>query len=126
MLQSFDNDPLVMLESWFNTPKNTVPTVTRTPAGQAGVDADTATMALYHYDSCMYCARVRKAIGALGLNIELRDIMHERERYRELATLGGRTTVPCLKIGKNDDDGQWMYESADIIAYLVKRFGASS
>lgn len=114
-----------MLDAWFNTPNISVPEITRDPASQQAVDAETATLALYHYDSCMYCARVRKAIGALSLNIELRDIMREREHYRDLAMQGGRTTVPCLRIGKDDSDAEWMFESADIIAYLAERFGTA-
>ena len=83
--------------------------------------------ALYHYDTCGFCRRVRAAIDALGLDIELRNVMEDRTRYQELLTHGGRTTVPCLCIGKGDPaTAQWMYESADIIAYLVERYGPPS
>jgi glutathione S-transferase len=73
----------------------------------------------------MFCARVRRAIAALRLDIELRDVMLSREHHRELATFGGSSTVPCLRIGKDGDPAraEWMYESADIVAYLVERFG---
>lgn len=115
-----------MFDAWFDSPKSVAP-VTRTPEEQARVDAESAVLALYHYDSCMYCARVRKAIAALGLDIELRNVMTEREHYRDLLANGGSTTVPCLRIGKlNPATDRWMYESADIVRYLVERFGGAA
>jgi len=116
-----------MFDAWFDVPKSTAAAMTRTPEAQARVDAETADLALYHYDSCMYCARVRKAIGALGLSIELRNVMTDREHYRDLLANGGSTTVPCLRIGKDDPAAdRWMYESADIVRYLVERFGSAA
>ena len=115
-----------MFDDWFNSRRVEVPKVTRSASQQAEVDAATAALALYHYDTCGFCRRVRTAIDALGLDIELRNVMEERARYEELLTHGGRTTVPCLCIGKDDPaSAQWMYESADIVAYLVERFGTT-
>ena len=113
-----------MLESWFNTPSTDLGPVERSVEAQRQVDADTAGMALYHYESCMFCARVRRAIATLKLNIELRDVLRDTTHRRDLEAGGGRTTVPCLRI---DDGGKtrWMYESADIIAYLNGRFGGA-
>lgn len=115
-----------MLDAWFKpTPQNAVSAIQRNEAEQAEVDSASSELALYHYDSCMFCARVRQAIAQLKLNIELRDVMRERSYYQELALNGGRTTVPCLRIGKTDAaNDTWMYESADIIRYLAERFGA--
>ena len=115
-----------MLESWFQSSTKEISEVTRDSASQQAVDEQTADLALYHYDTCMFCARVRRAIAALKLDIELRDIMADNEHYRTLAYGGGRTTVPCLLIGKSTDSPTWMYESADIIEYLADRFGGAS
>lgn len=117
-----------MFDSWFNSSSSAVQEVSRSPAEQARVDAATASMALYQYDSCMFCARVRKAITALKLDIELRDVMRSDEHHRDLVSFGGSSTVPCLRLGKDDDPtrAEWMYESADIVAYLVRRFGADA
>lgn len=113
------------MDAWFEAPQSQVKAAQRTPDEQARVDAATAELALYHYDSCMFCARVRKAIATLALDIELRDVMREPAHRRELAAHGGSTTVPCLRIGKSDPArDRWMYESADIIRYLNERFGA--
>lgn len=86
------------------------------------VDQQTANFALYHYESCWFCGKVRRSIEALGLNIELRNIQTDENNYRELITRGGRSTVPCLRIDSPSGE-QWMYESADIIAFLNSKFG---
>ena len=112
-----------MLESWFSNNTSDLAAVERSPEAQQKVDMESADLALYHYESCMFCARVRKAIATLNLKIELRDVMRDANHRRDLAQGGGSATVPCLRIGLGED-GKWMYESADIIAYLAKRFGA--
>ncbi len=111
-----------MFESWFESKPAEMPTITRSAEAQQRVDTQTADLALYHYESCMFCARVRKAIAGLNLKIELRDILRDANHRQALQLGGGRTTVPCLRIGLGKD-GKWMYESADIIAYLARRFG---
>ncbi len=112
-----------MLESWFTNNTSDLTAVERSPEAQHTVDMETTDLALYHYESCMFCARVRKAIATLNLKIELRDVMRDANHRRDLQEGGGSTTVPCLRIGLGVN-GKWMYESADIIAYLAKRFGA--
>ena len=32
--------------------------------------------------------------------------------------LGGKIQVPCLRIEKNDNEIEWLYESKDIIEHL--------
>lgn len=117
-----------MFDSWFNSSAVTVPEVHRAPEAQAEVDRATAALALYHYGSCVFCARVRKAMAALALEIELRDVMREPGHHQDLRRYGGSGTVPCLRIGKDGDPAaaRWLYESADIIAYLVERFGTAT
>ena len=111
------------MDAWFNPQTIEIKAVQRTPEEQRAVDTRTANMALYHYDTCMFCARVRKAIEALRLNIEGRDIMNDADHYRALVDGGGRSTVPCLYIGNDTSDPIWMYESAEIIRYLAETFG---
>ncbi len=94
----------------------------REPAAQAEVDAQTANMSLYYFATCPYCVRVRRAISHLQLNIELRNIRKERHFGEELAQEGGKTTVPCLRLEKEDGSSEWMYESRDIVAALTRRF----
>lgn len=79
-------------------------------------------LALYHYDSCPYCRRVRSAIDRLGLTVELRDIDEDPVHLRALIEARGRRTVPVLRI-EGADGATWMPESADIVRYLEQRFG---
>lgn len=79
-------------------------------------------LALYHFDSCPYCQRVRRALARLGVEVELRSIDESPEHYEALMAARGRGTVPVLRIRKEEGD-EWMPESADIVAYLERRFG---
>jgi glutathione S-transferase len=77
---------------------------------------------LYHYDSCPYCVRVRRALSRLGVEVELRNIDESEQHLEELVKARGRRTVPVLRIRKDGGD-VWMPESADIVRYLEQRFG---
>lgn len=89
------------------------------PADQPAADK----LALYQFDGCPFCRRVRRAIDSLGVDVELRDI-RLNERYRdELIEARGRATVPVLRIIHTDGRERWMPESADIIAYLETTYG---
>ena len=76
------------------------------------------TLSLYHYDSCPYCAKTRRKIDSLGLNIELKNIKENHQNRIDLQSGGGKTQVPCLRIEDSNGDSQWLYESDDIIAFL--------
>ncbi len=79
-------------------------------------------LALYGYDACPYCQRVRRAIDDLGLEVEERDVLAHPERRDELRQALGRGTVPVLRI----DDGstvRWLPESGAIVAWLYASQG---
>ncbi len=57
----------------------------------------------------------------LGIDMDCRDIILNPKFREELKQGGGSTTVPCLRI-ESEDGVQWMYESADISAYLKQNF----
>ena len=93
-------------------------------------------LALYHYDSCPYCAKVRRAIYDLSQkfelwnieprnielrNIELRNIELEPQHYIDLLEGGGKPQVPCLRIKNTDGNDEWLYESDEIINFLAKQ-----
>lgn len=91
---------------------------------QTRTDAATRALALYHFQACPFCRKVRRDIGLLGLRIEERDIKRERARHDELVAGGGKKQVPCLRIEEGDGRVRWLYESRDITRYLRDRFGA--
>ncbi len=69
---------------------------------------------LYKYDTCPFCQRVMGAIRSSGrTDVTLHDIHENEEDRKYLVEKGGKQQVPCLFI-----DGEPMYESGDIIAWL--------
>lgn len=93
----------------------------RPPEAQARIDAATRSLALYQFESCPFCVKVRRAMKRLNLNIELRDAKVPALE-KELVEQGGQRQVPCLKITESDGKVRWLYESSDIIAYLEKNY----
>ena len=89
---------------------------------QSEVDAATKSLALYQFEGCPFCVKVRRQIRRLGLKIELRDAQQNAKWREELVSGGGEMQVPCLRIEENGTS-RWMYESNEINAYLSRRFG---
>jgi glutathione S-transferase len=79
-------------------------------------------LALYHSPTCLYCMLVRRAIDRLAIRIELLNVDEDADALRELREGGGRSTVPCLRIDDESGNRTWMYESADIVAWLEQMF----
>lgn len=84
-------------------------------------NAQQKKLALYHYDSCPYCAKTRQAISELGLDVELKNIQLNHQHRIDLHQGGNKTQVPCLRIEKSKGATQWLYESDDIINYLAQQ-----
>lgn len=80
---------------------------------------------MYHSPTCLYCMLVRRTIDRLGIKIELLNVDRDADALAELIEGGGRPTVPCLRIDDESGRRSWMYESADIVAYLEQRFAAA-
>ncbi|SFR54536.1 Glutaredoxin [Marinobacter daqiaonensis] len=110
--------PFMLLSEKFSTPKG----MTRAAEDQALVDEASKDLALYQFSACPFCIKVRKEIARLGLNIETRDAQHDPQHRAALEAGGGRIKVPCLKIRQDDGSVQWLYESAEIKAWLQERF----
>jgi len=79
------------------------------------------TYQLYQYDRCPFCYRVRQFLERAGIEIEMRDTLHDPQALRELVQGGGSAMVPCLRIDSADGT-RWLYESLDIIEFLKQRF----
>jgi len=74
---------------------------------------------LYHFESCPYCAKVRKFIDQLGVKsqIQYHDIEKDGAAEQRLVKMNDDSQVPCLVI-----DGKPMLESDDIIDWLKNHF----
>lgn len=78
------------------------------------------SMTLYHFDGCPYCLRVRRALAALDVEVELRNVQTEPSAREALFRAMGRGTVPVLHIHEED---RWLPESGDIVTFLYERYG---
>lgn len=67
---------------------------------------------------CPFCRRVVNFLESNQYSLPMRDVAQDRSALRELIEGGGRGTVPCLKISRDDGTVQWLYESMDIIEFL--------
>jgi len=94
--------------------------VIRDKNSQEEINKLTKKMSLYQYKACPFCVKVRRNMRKYSLNIELRDAKGNSLNKKNLKNLGGKLKVPCLRIEKNKDNIQWLYESKEIINYLEK------
>ena len=110
--------PFILLWEKISSPKGVV----RPPEAQRQTDQQCRSLALYQFKTCPFCIKVRHEIKRLSLNIELRDAQHDAQNRAALLQGGGRVQTPCLRITDAQGNSQWLYESADIVQYLHKRF----
>jgi glutaredoxin len=112
--------PILLLKERLTAPKG----LARAPEAQAEVDRQCRDLALYQFTTCPFCIKVRQEMRRLSLDIELRDARNDPGHREALVQGGGRPQVPCLRIAEVDGSVCWLYESADIVAYLRGRFAA--
>lgn len=74
---------------------------------------------LYIRFTCPYCVKVLNYMDRHGVEIALHDISANDEDRLFLIKNGGKQQVPCLFI-----DGEPLYESDDIIAWIGKNLCA--
>ena len=92
--------------------------VRRDAAAQQELDLKTAGFALYQFNACPFCVKVRRQIRRHAINIELRDARHDETHKQALIDGGGRHKVPCLRVKNAAGEDTWLYESDEIISYL--------
>jgi len=107
---------VVVFIDWVSRPKP----IQRSPKEQIRVQSLFDGLSLYQFRACPFCVKTRRAIHALGVDIELRDISKEIQHREELEHGGGRVKVPCLRIEENNEV-RWLYESSEIIEHLNQR-----
>lgn len=95
--------------------------IKRTQEEQAKVDMKTQHFALYQFEACPFCVKVRRAFKRQSVNIELRDAKNNSQHRQALELGGGQIKVPCLRV-ERDGNVEWMYESSDIVAFIEKEF----
>jgi len=107
---------IIVFIDWISRPK----AIVRNTEEQQKVQKLLEGHSLYQFHACPFCVKTRRAIHGLGIEIEKRDINKALEHRTSLENGGGHVKVPCLRIDK-DNETQWMYESGEIIDYLIKR-----
>jgi glutathione S-transferase len=76
---------------------------------------------LYEFEACPFCRLVREALTELDLDAMIYPTPHGGNRFRpKVEKLGGKQQFPFLV---DPNSGESMYESADIIDYLYRRYG---
>jgi glutaredoxin len=110
--------PVMLLKEKLTRPRGVV----RPTAAQQSVDRACQNLALYQYQTCPFCIKVRQEISRLSLTIRRVDAQPEGSDRQALLSGGGKTKVPCLKITDASGNDQWLYDSEKIVAYLRGRF----
>lgn len=72
---------------------------------------------LYVGTVCRFCKKVENFMEENNINIPLVNINEDRQAMLELMEKGGKRQVPCLY-----HDGEYLYESDDIIAFLKENY----
>ncbi|MHB0990087.1 MAG: glutaredoxin family protein [Burkholderiales bacterium] len=110
--------PFMLLWEKMTTPKGVV----RQPEAQQLVNRQCKNLALYQFNTCPFCIKVRRELSRLSLTVTLLDAQKNPQHREDLLQGGGRVKVPCLKITDEQGGVQWMYESSEIIRYLQEKF----
>ena len=114
--------PVMLLKERLTNPEG----VQRDAAAQAAVDQQCQSLALYQFNTCPFCIKVRQEMRRLSLPIEKRDAQHNAANRDELLQGSGATKVPCLKISQANGETRWLQDSNAIVAHLRERFETSA
>jgi glutathione S-transferase len=77
---------------------------------------------IYEFEACPFCRRVREALTTLDLEAYIYPCPRGGSRYRPVVIERGKREMFPYMIDPNT--GTEMYESADIVDYLFKTYGA--
>jgi glutaredoxin len=79
---------------------------------------------LYEFEACPFCRRVRETLTYLDLEAEIRPCPKGSLVHRaQVLASGGKETFPFIR---DCNTGVEMYESGDIVKYLVETYGGGS
>lgn len=96
------------------------PTVEHSPEEKKRIDSALQGHALYQFEACPFCVKVRRFLRGAGISLPVCDAKQEAYR-KELLAGGGKVQVPCLRIEKEGGAVRWLYESDEIISYLKEK-----
>lgn len=86
-----------------------------------GRNAEGTLLKLYDMEGCPYCRLAREALTELDLDAQIIPVAKGDERVRaELKALGGKVQMPFLV---DENTGNTLYESFDIVNYLFAQYG---
>jgi glutaredoxin len=114
--------PVMLLKERLTSPEG----MQRDAAAQAAVDLQCKSLALYQFNTCPFCIKVRQEMRRLSLPIEKRDAQHHVANRNELQEGSGATKVPCLKITEANGETRWLQDSNAIVAHLRERFAVDA
>jgi glutathione S-transferase len=78
-------------------------------------------LTLYDFEACPFCRRVREALTALHLDVDIRPCPRNGQRFRtEALRIGGKAQFPLL-VDANVD--MVLYESETIVEHLFRQYG---
>jgi glutaredoxin len=110
--------PFMLLRERLTQPTGLV----RAPELQQAVDQQCQSLALYQFNTCPFCIKVRQEMRRLSLPIERRDAQNNLKNRADLMQGSGATKVPCLRISDETGQSRWLNDSGAIVAYLRERF----
>ena len=114
--------PVMLLKERLTRPKG----MQRDAASQAAIDQQCQSLALYQFNTCPFCIKVRQEMRRLSLPIDKRDAQHNLAHRDALMQGSGASKVPCLKITESNGQARWLQDSNAIVAYLRERFGTTT
>jgi len=76
---------------------------------------------LYQSQLSSHCARVRRTLRSLGVEVEVRDVLLSRRNREDLRRIAGDVRVPCLVVC-----GTAVQGPEEICKYLHLRYGEGS
>ena len=78
---------------------------------------------LYEFEACPFCRRAREALCWFDFDARVYPCPKGGTRFRpKVVEMGGKAQFPYLV---DPNTGKAMYESADIVTYLVETYGAT-
>ncbi|MFB6360947.1 MAG: glutaredoxin family protein [Halobacteriales archaeon] len=84
--------------------------------------ADESPITLYRLQACPFCERVVRKLDAYDLDYRSRFVEPLHSRRNAVARLTNKRTVPAIV---DHETGVTMSESANIVEYLDRTYGAS-